>query len=76
MNKLPCINCILLPICKQRYNPTVCEKYDNERFLIAYTGFSQLNRNCSLIGDYVRVTKNKMLTERTYELQRFMTNGN
>ena len=46
MNKLPCIDCICLPICKQLYNSTI---YSANHFFV---GRTNLQQKCSLLSEY------------------------
>jgi len=70
MNKIPCKDCITLPICRDRYL-NGRERISSD-FLKAYNGFSNVYRRCLIIDSYVRSSNTVFSTERVYELERFM----
>ena len=71
-NKLPCINCITLPICRNEYKAITERTY--ELVLRYFEARHMLERKCTLIFDYLRATniKNKEIQNRRIELQKFM----
>lgn len=45
--KLPCDGCILLPVCKQRFNE------HSKEFTHIYYGIKKLSENCKIIDNFV-----------------------
>lgn len=70
MDKLPCIDCICLPICKPLYKRA--SSFYLDPVITLYSPFIELNDRCYLISKYIRIDRKKMNVARLKELQAYM----
>lgn len=80
MNKLPCTNCITLPICKNQYREMINEPkrpldYVPNSFIV-FKARNKLTSKCILLDQYVYKDENydyDTKADRRVELHKFMT---